>query len=395
MENKPGILYVTHETDVNGASKSLCSLIKKIEEKYDIHVLVRAEGGILEILKTLKCNIIIKPYYLDVEPVGFNNTVSRMKWLVRVARYKVLRNRENEKTVREMVQYVKDNNISLIHTNSSSTFIGIKIAKGAGIPHIWHFREFLEEDFNLRPMIGWNSFYQLASTSEKIICVSKSVLQKYKNHINTDMVCIYNGLETVQEIPEKTSHKEINLLQAGVLSAGKGTDIAVKAVRLLHETGYTNVHLFLAGRGNLDFCKDDYQHVSEYVHLLGYVKDLPQLRKEKNIDIELVCSKSEAFGRGTIEAMAFGNAVIGSDSSGTQELVQDHITGLLFKQGNAQDLASKILLLINNPGLIREFGENGHRVFLECYTIDKCVDKIEAAYRNLITMEGKRDDKKK
>lgn len=390
MKKKPGILYVTHEIDINGASKSLYSIIKMLEKKYDIHVLVRSEGDVSKILKTLNCKIIIKPYYLDAEPIGSNHIIDRIKWLLRVVRYKVYRNHENAIVVREMLQYVNDNNISLIHTNSSCTFMGINIAKEARIPHVWHFREFLEEDFNLQPLIGWNCFYQLASTSDKIICVSKSVLEKYKSRINTDMICIYNGIEIEQETHEKTRHTDFNLLQAGVLSSGKGTDIAVKAVKILHERGYTNVHLYLAGRGNLDFCKYDYQCISDYIHLLGYVNDMSKLREK--IDIELVCSKSEAFGRCTIEAMASGNPVIGSDNSGTQELIEDTKTGLLFRQGNAQDLASKILFLINNPDLISKMGEAGRRFVLEHYTLDICVNKIKDVYRDLKISEGEEDD---
>ncbi len=38
------------------------------------------------------------------------------------------------------------------------------------------------------------------------------------------------------------------------------------------------------------------------------------MKELRKTDVELVCSKGEAFGRVTIEAMMAGNPVIGSDT---------------------------------------------------------------------------------
>lgn len=384
MEKKKGILYITHEVDVNGASKSLIGIISKLEDKYDIHVLVRGTGELVKLLQNRKCKIIIEPYYLDVEPIIPRKFFSKIEWPIRVMRYVLYRNRKNERIVKKMVQYIKKNNISLIHTNSSSTFVGIKIAKKANVPHVWHFREFLKEDFNLHPLIGWKAFYGMAASSDKIICVSQSVLNKYIEYIDTDLVCIYNGIEQNENLQCRIKHTEINVLQAGVLSVGKGTDVAIKALRILHEKGYSNIHLYLAGKGNLDFCKKDYEKISNYVHILGYVQDLVELRSDKKIDIELVCSKSEAFGRGTIEAMANGNPVIGSDTAGTKELIQNGVNGYLYRQGNAFDLADKIAKLADAPNLIAKFGRNGYDIYIKKFTLDHCVNGIEKIYETLM-----------
>lgn len=384
MHKKKSILYITHEYDVNGASKSLISIIKRLMDDYNIHVLVRKEGDVTNILRNLQCKVIVKPFYLDVEPIVPTKCLSKIEWPIRVARYITFRTKVNRKVVFEMAHYVKENEISLIHTNSSSTFIGAQIAEKTSVPHVWHFREFLSEDFNLYPLRGWECLYKYASKSNMIICVSNSVLKKYEKYINTDIRCIYNGIEDSGEMLSRVSHKEFNLLQAGVLSQGKGTDVAVKAIRILHEKGYGNVHLYLAGRGNLDFCKDDYVKVSDYVHILGYIKDMRKLRENKQIDAELVCSKAEAFGRGTVEAMEFGNVVIGSNTAGTRELIKDGINGFLYKQGDSFDLACKIEKLLQNPYLLSELGKNGRKEFTDNFTMDKCIDKIKKVYDELL-----------
>lgn len=67
---------------------------------------------------------------------------------------------------------------------------------------------------------------------------------------------------------------------------------------------------------------------------------MPEIRK--NVDIEIVSSKQEAFGKITVEAMMGQIPVIGSNSGGTKELIKHNQNGLLFESGNADDLAKKI-----------------------------------------------------
>ena len=60
----------------------------------------------------------------------------------------------------------------------------------------------------------------------------------------------------------------------------------------------------------------------------------------------LVCSKAEAFGRVTAEAMAAGCPVVGRASGGTLELMEQK-TGLLFS-GGFEQLAQCMLMLVRS-----------------------------------------------
>ena len=81
------------------------------------------------------------------------------------------------------------------------------------------------------------------------------------------------------------------------------------------------------------------------VFFKGYVKNIVELRK--NMDIALICSNMEAFGRVTIEAMYYENFVIGSDSGATKELIQGKY-GKLYEKCNFKDLAKKITESVND-----------------------------------------------
>ncbi|XP_051147617.1 uncharacterized protein LOC127262829 [Andrographis paniculata] len=69
----------------------------------------------------------------------------------------------------------------------------------------------------------------------------------------------------------------------------------------------------------------------------------------------------ETFGRVTIEAMAFGLPVLGTDAGGTKEIVEHNTTGLLHPVGRrgAGVLAENLDLLLQNPGARHQLGIKG------------------------------------
>ncbi|MES2587559.1 MAG: glycosyltransferase [Bacteroidota bacterium] len=66
----------------------------------------------------------------------------------------------------------------------------------------------------------------------------------------------------------------------------------------------------------------------------------------KAIDLCIMASKSETFGMVTIESLASGTDVIGSNSGGTTEILQNGELGILFEPESEHDLAEKINLFL-------------------------------------------------
>lgn len=77
----------------------------------------------------------------------------------------------------------------------------------------------------------------------------------------------------------------------------------------------------------------------------------------------------ETFGRVTIEAMAFGLPVLGTDSGGTKEIVEHNVTGLLHPLGRpgAQILAKDIQYLLENPSARKQMGTEGRKKVEKMY----------------------------
>lgn len=77
----------------------------------------------------------------------------------------------------------------------------------------------------------------------------------------------------------------------------------------------------------------------------------------------------ETFGRVTIEAMAFGLPVLGTDAGGTKDIVEHNVTGLLYPLGRpgVQVLSENIQFLLKNPSMRQEMGMRGRKMVEKMY----------------------------
>ena len=176
--------------------------------------------------------------------------------------------------------------------------------------------------------------------------------------------------------------KSINISIVGQVSQGKGQDQAIKACKILKDKGY-NIFLNIIGEVDYDYLETSTPGYKEFEWLIlhGQVDNVKELRR--SMDIELVCSKSEAFGRVTIEAMLAGIPVIASNTGGTIELIEHKQNGLLYNYGDVQQLSEMILTLVNDEQLKVKLVENASR-FAEKFTIERTAREVYNFFEEVV-----------
>jgi glycosyltransferase involved in cell wall biosynthesis len=92
----------------------------------------------------------------------------------------------------------------------------------------------------------------------------------------------------------------------------------------------------------------------------------------------------EAFGVVFLEAMASGVPVIGGDTGGTRELIQDGINGFLIAPRDHRDLAKKILCLFEDEKTRRRMIDNGRQT-VGRYTVETMVQATYDLYQRLLS----------
>lgn len=364
-----------------GAEKSLLSLMTKLIEK-DIQVVVVCDRKCKLTEETAKLGIKTKiiPIKAYVYP---RNLINFKTYLVYVAK-RVL----NSTYHKEMYSFLKTENVDLVHINSTLTcYEWAAVADKHNIPYVWHLREFLGLDHN-NEIVGKKYFIHLMQKAKNVIAISKAVKEYWYPIIQRNIDVVYNGLEIDDYYQQNTdvfTGDYVRCIITGRIVEGKGQMDAVRAIKLLRDKGISDIKLTIVGyRGESDYelgikryIVDN--HLENCIELLGFVQDVKPLLKES--DIGLVCSKAEAFGRVTIEYMLSGLFVIGSNSGGTPELIEDGVNGVLYNQGDISSLSVKIEWALQNKNKSRSIAQNGQINAAEKFSMKKTSEKIIEIYK--------------
>lgn len=171
-------------------------------------------------------------------------------------------------------------------------------------------------------------------------------------------------------IPPETRHNKGSLLFVGRLIEKKGLRYLIEALPLILKR-HPKVFLCIAGDGpeknNLKSrCAD--LEISDHVHFLGAVKNdlLPKLYQESDV-VVFPSVISEGFGLVLVEALGCQCAVVVTDIPAFQDIIADGKTGLVVPQKKIQQLAEKIILLLNDDKLRSSLGKEGRRFVLKHY----------------------------
>jgi glycosyltransferase involved in cell wall biosynthesis len=99
-------------------------------------------------------------------------------------------------------------------------------------------------------------------------------------------------------------------------------------------------------------------------------------------DVVLNCSLAEGgMANSVLEALALGRAVLASGIDGNRSVIEDGVTGLLYR-GEA-DFAERAAALLGDPGLRRRLGEASRRYVASHLAPDRELDGYLAVYAQL------------
>ena len=287
--------------------------------------------------------------------------------------------------------------IDLVHSNSSLIDLGAYIAKDKGIPHVWHFREFGDSDYGMRTPFGkWFQRVIYSGRQNNFIAISGAIKDHYLPYISSysRFSLIYNGVDPKRFHCEREERVDevTHFCIVGLLHPAKGQMLALQAVKELIVGGYSDFDLTIIGSGEQPYVDEliayaDENGISQQVSFLGLRKDVPEILKR--MDVGVMASSNEAFGRTTVEYMMSGLTVVASDSGANAELVTDMNTGLVFKSGSAKELAGRMAFCITNKAVAKEIALRGIKAALSKYSSATNALKVYNYYQEILVDSNK------
>lgn len=248
-----------------------------------------------------------------------------------------------------LLLYCKKYKINLIHTHHRyPELLSILVSKITGVKTITTVHSFVK------------GLKNLSFRSDKIITVSKAVEEHlYKNypHVKDRCETIYNCIDESFYEPREINPLKLRkslgytdsdkiVLFAGRISIIKGVDTLISALVKINQQN-ENVKLILLGQVE-DF------NISEAAK--GFEKQISVIQPTENIsvfyevsDIVVLPSRIDPFPYVMLEAGATKKPFIGGNTGGIAEFIEDGVDGILIEPGDSDQLADKIIFLIDNP----------------------------------------------
>jgi glycosyltransferase involved in cell wall biosynthesis len=118
------------------------------------------------------------------------------------------------------------------------------------------------------------------------------------------------------------------------------------------------------------------------VRFTGYRNDVAEV--VRGLDILVVSSHLETFGRAALEAMACQVPVVATRVGGLPEVVNDGITGILVPINSPAQLAEAVLVLAREPELRQRMGAAGRLRAVERFGVEAHAAKVATVYDSLL-----------
>ena len=373
------VLLVSAHSTISGANKSMCALAEILmRNEIDVSIALRKEGDIQKEIETRGLNYIIMKNYAWTVPL--NRKYNKFIFVGKIIR--------NITFKHAVIKYLKKEKFDIVHNNSISCYLVAMCAQRIGIKTVWHFREFLEEDHMLT-IPKWCRPKSIINKASCGIAISKSIQDKYRGIYNIPIELIYNGVDVDGFYSEREILQEdrITIAVIGRVCEGKNQIEVIDALKALDDETLSKVQLRIIGDKEKwsPYYSELQRHLDKRVfskvQLDGIIFDI--ISEYRKIDVVVVPSKSEAFGRVAIEAMLSGCYVIGANTAGTDEILDDDVS-TKYQLGNIEELSKVITDIIQHRDKYIEKASKGQQYAKDNFSSKRNAEKILKLYEALL-----------
>ena len=305
----------------------------------------------------------------------------------------------NIKAVMELRAHIIREKIDIVHTHSSvAGVVGRLAALSARVPvimhhvHGWGIQEGMSTVMRLFYL---NLERVCALFSDRLVAVSKANIQKGLDfHIckANKFTLIYNGIQ-LEKFSKQVDKRKVYLNlglnpeckivgMIGRLDKQKNPLDFIEAAAIVKKE-YPMAQFIIAGDGSLRQACEALireRNLESSFFLLGYRNDIDQILPVMTMMV--LSSLWEGLPVVFQEAMSAGKPIVANNVDGASDVVIDGKTGFLVTPHNVDEMAHRILYLLQNEALCAQMGATAKQNS-ELFSSEKMVENMEALYREL------------
>ena len=248
----------------------------------------------------------------------------------------------------------------------------------------------------ITPHRSWDSLYQPATSrsfyrmlrfaADEVIAISHGFYQELTGHGIPAAHChlIPNGIDVDQfDLPANDPAPPV-VGTIGRLIEQKGLDVFIAAAALM-SAHRSDVVFLIAGEGPLHETLQQQiaaLGLSERIHLLGQRSDVPDVLARFSVFVS--SSRWEGMPYAILEALAARRPVVATRVLGSEELIQDGVTGLLVPPDDPIGLSAAIERSLADRVVAHTLAEAGHQLVDREYNQQVMARHIAQMYQRAI-----------
>lgn len=381
IEMKKNILIAVYNLEIGGIERSLINMLENIDyQRFEVDLLIYHHTG--ELMKYIPKQVNILPqlnsYSLFRKPI--KQCLMEGHIVIPIVRVlsKLLAERiSKSKRLAEGTGYIQ---MQLVLKYSSLFLPLIPKLYDLAISYAWP-HDIVADKVRAKKKIAWvhTDYTKLEINND----IDLQVWRKFDHIASVSQECMNSFLITYPTLQEKVTvieninspkyikematndlynsiknNKEFILLSVGRLSYVKGYDLAIDALRLLHDKGYKNLKWYVVGYGGYEsqlrkLISDN--GLSGSFILLG--KKINPYTYMNQCDLYVQPSRYEGKAVTVTEAKILGKPILITNYPTAQSQVSNGIDGLVCDI-NAESLANSIEYLYKNKNIMSEISKN-------------------------------------
>lgn len=286
---------------------------------------------------------------------------------------------------------IKSKQFDLVYVTLSTTGLGflkdlvlVTILKKANLKIIYHFHNKGVRHQQDRWLM--NKLYRYAFRHTQSILLSPLLYHDIEKYVSPQNVYYCpNGIPDpiIGDVPDKNKKgATCKLLFLSNMTVEKGVLVLLEACSILKERDLDFECHFVGDWANISekefkvYVKKKELLNRVFAHFTRYGTEKTNLYL--SADVFVFPTFKECFPLVLLEAMQFGLPVISTAEGGIPDIVIPGETGLLVEKNNPSELADAISLLIKNPDIRKNFGQEGRKRFQSKFTIEMFEKNITA-----------------
>jgi len=385
----PRVLYVNHTSHVSGGERSLLTLLGGLNSS-SRPVVACPEGQLSGEVRAL-----------GVETVRLHGTEGSLKlrpYQTSLALWALLRD------ATEIRRAARSLGADVIHANSIRAGLSAGLAaRIGGPPVVVHVRDRLPDS-----AVSSLTFQVLARTVDHFVSNSAYTAAGVPaTDSRAPVSVVHNCVDLARFDPDRLTREEARERLAlssdqpvlGIvaqITPWKAHDDAIRIAAELAGT-YPDIRLLIVGSAKFVSKATRYDNmryleglerltqslgVEDNVLFMQEREDVPEILRA--LDVLLMPSWDEPFGRAIIEAMAMGIPVVATQVGGPSEIVEDGKEGVLLPPRDPVRWATVVAALLDDRERRQEMGRNARERATREFSVERHIEKVEALYDEVL-----------